>query len=206
MKRSKSSKQWLKQHFSDPYVKKARQEGFRSRAAFKLAEIQERDKILKPGMRIVELGAAPGGWSQYVRDKIGDKGVVVAVDLLTMDPIAGVEFIQGDFQDPAILGQLMSIVGESKVDLVISDMAPNISGMKMVDQARMMNLAELALEFAKTVLVSKGAFLVKVFQGSGTEEYIRLLRQSFNQVLIRKPKASRSNSSEVYLLAKDFKL
>jgi 23S rRNA (uridine2552-2'-O)-methyltransferase len=206
MKRSKSSKQWLKQHFSDPYVKKAQQEGFRSRAAFKLAEIQERDKILKPGMRIVELGAAPGGWSQYVRDKIGGKGVVVAVDLLTMDPIAGVDFIQGDFQDPSILDQLMSLLGDAKVDLVISDMAPNISGMKMVDQAKMMNLAELALEFAKSVLASKGTFLVKVFQGSGTEEYIRLLRQLFNQVLIRKPKASRSNSSEVYLLAKDFKL
>ena len=206
MKRSKSSKQWLRQHFADPYVKKARQEGFRSRAAFKLSEIQDRDKILKPNMRVVELGAAPGGWSQYVREKVGHKGLVIAVDLLPMDAIAGVEIIQGDFQEPVLIQQIMTLLNGDKVDLVISDMAPNISGMKMVDQARMMQLAELALEFAKTVLASNGTFLLKIFQGSGTEEYLRQLRQIFSQVLIRKPKASRANSSEVYLLAKGFKL
>lgn len=206
MPRSKSSQRWLKEHFSDPYVKQAQSQGYRSRASFKLLEIQERDKLVKQGMIVVDLGAAPGGWSQLVTKWVGKNGKVYALDLLPMSPLPGVEFIQGDFQQDEIREQLLKSMGNLAVDLVISDIAPNISGMEVVDQARIMSCAELAFEFAKSVLKPKGDFLVKVFQGVGFEEFLKSLRQAFEKVVIRKPKASRPRSREVYLLAKGLRL
>lgn len=199
--RSKSSARWLKEHFSDPYVKRAQAEGWRSRAVFKLEELIERDRLLKPGMVIVDLGAAPGGWSQMVRERLGDAVRIVALDILPMQGIAGVEFIEGDFREDAVVQQLETILDGAKVDLVLSDMAPNMSGVDEVDQARAMHLAELAQEFAAAQLKPGGAFLTKLFQGRGFDEYLKNLRKAYRSVSMRKPKASRARSPEVYALA-----
>jgi 23S rRNA (uridine2552-2'-O)-methyltransferase len=200
MKRSKTSKAWMREHVTDFFVKQAKKEGYRSRAAYKLIEMAERDRLLKSGMTIVDLGATPGGWSQVAMEKVGQNGRVIAVDLREMMPLSGVTFIQGDFTEEAVLVQLEESLGKSPVDLVISDMSPNISGIGMVDQARGMHLAELALEFSVTRLNSGGDFLVKVFQGSGFEEFLRKMRAAFDRVVVRKPGASRGRSSELYLL------
>ncbi|MCP4994332.1 MAG: 23S rRNA (uridine(2552)-2'-O)-methyltransferase RlmE [Gammaproteobacteria bacterium] len=205
MKRSKSSRRWLDRHFKDEFVLKSQKEGFRSRAVYKLQEIQERDRLIKPGQVIVDLGAAPGGWSQYAGGLIGSKGRVVALDILPMDPIEDVAFIQGDFREDAVLGQLQALLEGSRVDLVISDMAPNVTGMAVVDQPRAMYLCELALDFAREVLKPGGGIVVKLFQGEGFDQYIRDLRANFNKVVTRKPKASRPKSKEVYLVATGFK-
>jgi 23S rRNA (uridine2552-2'-O)-methyltransferase len=199
--RSKSSARWLKEHFSDPYVKRAQAEGWRSRAVFKLEELIERDRLLKPGMVIVDLGAAPGGWSQMIRERVGDAGRIVALDILPMQGISGVEFIEGDFRDEAVVQALETKLGGVKADLVLSDMAPNMSGVDEVDQARAMDLAELAQEFARMHLKSGGAFLTKLFQGRGFDEYLKNLRKAYERVSMRKPKASRARSPEVYALA-----
>ncbi len=183
---------------------KSQKEGFRSRAVYKLQEIQERDRLIKPGQVIVDLGAAPGGWSQYAGKITGSKGRVVALDILPMDPIEDVAFIQGDFREEAVLGQLQQLLEGSSVDLVISDMAPNVTGMSVVDQPRAMYLCELALDFAQGVLKPGGGIVVKVFQGEGFDQYIRDLRNNFNKVVTRKPKASRPKSREVYLVATGF--
>jgi 23S rRNA (uridine2552-2'-O)-methyltransferase len=197
MKRSKTSKQWMREHISDPYVQRAQKEGYRSRAAYKLLEVDEKDRLLKSGMTVVDLGAAPGSWSQVAAAK-GCR--VIALDLLPVQPLPGMEFIQGDFRDEAVLAQLEQKLGGKPVGLVISDMSPNISGIGMSDQARAMHLAELALDFASNHLQAGGAFLVKVFQGAGFEEFIRSMRKRFARVVTRKPKASRDRSSELYLL------
>ncbi|MBB1472504.1 MULTISPECIES: 23S rRNA (uridine(2552)-2'-O)-methyltransferase RlmE [unclassified Luteimonas] len=199
--RSKSSQRWLKEHFSDPYVKKAQAEGMRSRAAYKLEELVDRDRLLKPGMTVVDLGAAPGGWSQWVRQALGDSGRVVALDILEMPPLAGVDFLHGDFRDDVVLSQLESMLGGEPVDLVLSDMAPNKSGMDAVDQPRVMHLAELAMEFADQHLRPGGALLIKLFHGVGFDDYVRELRRRYTRVAIRKPAASRKRSPEVYALA-----
>ena len=199
--RSKSSQRWLQEHFSDPYVKKAQAEGLRSRAAYKLEELVERDRLLKPGMVVVDLGAAPGGWSQYVRQAMGDGGRVLALDILDMPPLAGVEFLHGDFREDAVLARFEEMLGSQPVDLVLSDMAPNKSGMDAVDQPRMMHLAELAMDFADNHLKPGGAFLIKLFQGVGFDDYVRELRRRYAKVAIRKPAASRKRSPEVYALA-----
>ena len=204
MKKSKSSRRWLDRHFSDEFVKRSQKEGYRSRAVYKLLEIQEKDRIFRPGQVVVDLGAAPGGWSQLAEKLVGDKGRVVALDILPMDSIAGVDFIQGDFREDAVLGQLRELLGDQQVDLVISDMAPNVSGVSAVDQPRAMYLCELALDFAREVLRPGGGFVVKVFQGEGFDEYIRDLRSSFKKVVTRKPKASRPRSREVYLVAGNY--
>jgi 23S rRNA (uridine2552-2'-O)-methyltransferase len=206
MARSKSSGRWLRRHFDDAYVRRAQQEGYRSRAAFKLLEINERDHILRPGMTVIDLGAAPGGWSQAAAKIIGERGRVIALDILPMDSMPDVGFIQGDFREEAVFAALLEMVGEQRVDLVISDMAPNISGMKSVDQPRAMYLAELALDLARKVLAPGGALLVKTFEGEGIDEFRRELRRSFKTVLTRKPKASRQASREVYMLAKNYVL
>jgi len=206
--RSKSSQRWLKEHFSDPYVKKAQAEGLRSRAAYKLEELVARDRLLKPGMRVVDLGAAPGGWSQWVRAELDrmakgsdENGRVIALDILEMPSLAGVDFLHGDFRDDAVLSQLEAALGGKPVDLVLSDMAPNKSGVDAVDQPRAMHLAELAMDFADNHLKPGGAFLIKLFQGVGFDEYVRSLRQRYAKVAIRKPAASRKRSPEVYALA-----
>ena len=201
MARSKSSQRWLKEHFSDPYVKKAQAAGLRSRAAFKLEELVERDRLLKPGMVVVDLGAAPGGWSQWVRQKLGDSGRVIASDILEMPGLAGVEFLHGDFREDEVLSRLQAMLGEDRVDLVLSDMAPNMSGVDAVDQARAMHLSELAMAFADDHLRTGGAFLIKLFQGVGFDDYVRDLRRRYAKVAIRKPAASRQRSNEVYALA-----
>lgn len=207
MPRSKSSARWLKEHFSDEYVKRAWAEGLRSRAVFKLDELLERDRLLEPGMVVVDLGAAPGGWSQLVRQRLGGEkdgrwpGKVVALDILPMQGIAGVECIEGDFREPRALDALTESLGDAGVDLVLSDMAPNISGIEAVDQARAMELAELAADFARKHLKPGGSLLVKLFQGRGFDEYVRGLRTDYARVTLRKPKASRARSREVYALA-----
>ncbi len=203
MPTSKSSRRWLREHFSDPYVKQAQQEGFRSRAVYKLLELQERDKLFKPGMTVIDLGAAPGGWSQIVANLVGKKGRVIALDILPMDPLPGVEFILGDFSEEAVLSELLKRLGDTKADWVISDMAPNMSGIDSVDQPRSMELAELAFDFAQQVLQPEGGFLVKTFQGEGFDLFLVALRRYFKKVTIRKPKASRDRSREVYLLARN---
>jgi len=205
MKRSKSSQNWLKRHFDDPYVKEAQKAGYRSRAVFKLLELQERSRFLRPGQVVVDLGAAPGGWSQIAVPLVGRKGAVIALDILPMDQLEGVDFIQGDFTEAAVHDELLAHLEGRGVDLVMSDMAPNISGLKAVDQPRAMYLAELALDFALSVLKPGGAFLVKVFQGEGFDDYLRQVRATFDKVVIRKPKASRPKSREVYLLAQGFR-
>lgn len=204
--RSKSSQRWLKEHFSDPFVKRAQAEGMRSRAVYKLQELVERDRLLRPGMVVVDLGAAPGGWSQWVRQELDrldpDRpGRVIAVDILEMPPLAGVEFLHGDFREDAVLSRLETMLGGHPVDLVLSDMAPNKSGVESIDQPRAMYLAELALDFADRHLRPGGAFLIKLFQGAGFDDYIRGLRRRYAKVAIRKPEASRRRSPEVYALA-----
>lgn len=206
MKRSKSSRRWLDRHFSDTYVKQAQKAGYRSRAAFKLLELQEKDRIFRPGMRVVDLGAAPGGWSQVARDLVGGKGQVIALDILPMDPIAGVHFIQGDFREAEPLEALQDFLGGERVDLVISDMAPNVTGVASVDQPRAIYLSELALDFARESLKPGGGLVVKVFQGAGFDEFLKTLRQAFGRVVSRKPDASRSKSREIYLVAGNFNL
>lgn len=205
-KRSASSKRWLHEHRSDTYVKQARHEGYRSRAVYKLEELDQRDHLLKPGISIVDLGAAPGGWSQYAQRKLGDRARIVALDVLPMDPLPGVTFIQGDFRDPPVLEALEAAVGAAKVDLVLSDMAPNISGVDAADQAGTVHLAELALEFARARLKPGGAFVAKLFQGEGFDGFLKELRQNFGKVVLRKPKASRPRSREVYLVARGLRV
>jgi 23S rRNA (uridine2552-2'-O)-methyltransferase len=203
MARSKTSQRWLKEHFDDPYVKRAQAEGLRSRAAYKLEELIARDRLLKPGMVVVDLGAAPGGWSQVVRRELGTSGRVIALDILEMPPIAGVEFIHGDFREPEPLSRLESLLDGQPVDLVLSDMAPNMSGVEAVDKARALHLAELARDFADQHVSKGGALLLKMFQGVGSDAFLKDLRSRYGKVQVRKPKASRSRSSEVYLLATD---
>lgn len=204
MARSKSSSRWLQEHFNDPYVKKAQLQGYRSRAVYKLMELQQRDKLLRPGMTVIDLGAAPGGWSQFAVQCVGEKGRVIALDILPITGISGVMFIQGDFHEPEVINQLIEEVGTAGADIVISDMAPNTSGVPSVDQPRMIYLAELTVEVAHQVLKPGGTLLLKVFQGSGFDVFLRDIRALFKQVAIRKPDASRSRSAEVYLLAKGF--
>jgi len=199
--RSISSQRWLKEHHSDPFVKKARAEGLRSRAAYKLEELVERDRLLKPGMVVVDLGAAPGGWSQWLRKALGDSGRVIAVDVLEMPALAGVEFLQGDFREDEVLSQLVATLNGKQVDLVLSDMAPNKSGVDAVDMPRAMYLSELAMEFADAHLRIDGNFLIKLFQGVGFDDYVKELRRRYTKVSIRKPEASRKRSPEVYALA-----
>ncbi|PWV59237.1 23S rRNA (uridine(2552)-2'-O)-methyltransferase RlmE [Plasticicumulans acidivorans] len=205
MARSRTSNRWLKEHFADEYVKRAQAEGYRSRAVYKLLEIQERDKLLRPGMTVVDLGAAPGGWAQAAASIVGDQGKIVALDLLPIDALAGVESIQGDFRDESVVRQLFDVLEGRAVDLVLSDMAPNSSGMRAVDQPRQMYLAELALDFARQALSSGGGMLVKVFQGEGFDALLKDFRASFGSVVSRKPKASRARSSELYLLARNYR-
>ncbi|MAT52653.1 MAG: 23S rRNA (uridine(2552)-2'-O)-methyltransferase RlmE [Porticoccaceae bacterium] len=205
MARSKSSRRWLQEHEKDIFVQKSRQEGFRSRASYKLLALDEKDRLLRPGMTVVDLGAAPGGWSQVAADRVGDKGLVIASDILPMDTIAGVHFVQGDFTEQSVLDQLLDALEGRSVDLVISDMAPNMSGMKAVDQPKAMYLVELALDMAHQVLKPGGGFVAKVFQGEGFDELLIQLKQAFKSVAVRKPEASRARSSEVYLVAKDYR-
>lgn len=203
--RSRSSGRWLKEHFDDPYVKEAQKQGYRSRASFKLLEIQNKDRLIRPGMTVVDLGAAPGGWSQVVVQLVGHHGRVIASDILPMDTLAGVDFIHGDFTEEAVLAEILAVLGERKADLVISDMAPNMSGMAGVDQPRAMYLVELASEMAAQVLRPDGAFLTKVFHGEGFDELLKTLKGRYKKVSTRKPQASRARSREVYLLAQGFK-
>ncbi|MGB0468645.1 MAG: 23S rRNA (uridine(2552)-2'-O)-methyltransferase RlmE [Pontibacterium sp.] len=205
MAKSKSSGRWMQEHFDDHYVKLSKEQGYRSRASFKLIELNQKDKLFKRGMTVVDLGAAPGGWSQVAAELVGDTGRMVASDLLPMDSIAGVEFVQGDFTEEEVLERILKALGDEPADLVISDMAPNMSGMSGVDQPAAMYLVELALDMARQVLKPGGTFLAKVFQGEGCDEYIKDMRQSFDKVITRKPEASRPRSREVYLLGKGFK-
>jgi 23S rRNA (uridine2552-2'-O)-methyltransferase len=193
---------WIKQHVKDPYVVQSQRDGYRSRASYKLLEIVEKTRMIKPGMTVVDLGSAPGGWSQVAAKLVGHKGSVVAVDILPMNPIAGVDFIQGDFTEEEILSELLEKIGNKPVDLVISDMAPNLTGMKAVDQPAVVYLAELAVDLAQQVLPAGGIFIAKLFQGEGFDEFVRNTRKVFNVVSLKKPDASRSKSREVYLVAK----
>ncbi|HID49417.1 MAG TPA: 23S rRNA (uridine(2552)-2'-O)-methyltransferase RlmE [Chromatiales bacterium] len=204
--RSKTSGKWLKEHFADPYVKRAREEGYRSRAVYKLLEIDQRDQLLRPGMTVVDLGAAPGSWAELVAGRVGPTGRVFALDILPMDAIPDVTFLQGDFTEPGPCQALLAAIGERPVDLVMSDMAPNISGVKAVDQPRAMYLAELALDLAQKVLKPGGDLLIKVFTGAGLDAFKQSLRKEFRQVRVRKPRASRPRSPEIYLLARGYKL
>ncbi|AAO57946.1 23S rRNA (uridine(2552)-2'-O)-methyltransferase [Pseudomonas syringae pv. tomato] len=205
MARSKTSHNWLKEHFDDKYVKMAQKDGYRSRASYKLLEIQEKDKIIRPGMTVIDLGAAPGGWSQVTSRLIGGQGRLIASDILEMDSIPDVTFIQGDFTEDAILEQILEAVGNTQVDLVISDMAPNMSGLSAVDMPRAMFLCELALDLAGRVLRPGGDFLIKVFQGEGFDIYHKDIRKLFDKVQMRKPSSSRDRSREQYLLARGFR-
>lgn len=201
MKKSHSSKQWLRRHVNDPFVQRSRKEGYRSRSAYKLTEIDDRDKVLKPGMTVVDLGSAPGGWSQVAAKRVGARGRVIAIDILPMEPVAGVHFLRGDFGADTGLDALREALG-GRADVVLSDMAPNMSGIPMSDQARSLELAEIAFQFAALHLQREGAFLVKIFQGAGYDDYLRRLRRSFEKVVVRKPEASRDESAEQYLLAR----
>jgi 23S rRNA (uridine2552-2'-O)-methyltransferase len=205
MARSKTSKKWLDEHVNDPYVKKAQADGYRSRASYKLLEINEKDKLFTTGSIVMDLGSAPGGWSQVVAPLVGDTGRVIASDILPMTPINDVDFIQGDFTEESVYNQILEVLGNDRVDLVVSDMAPNMSGVNTTDQYSSMYLVELALDMAKNVLKPGGYFCAKVFQGVGYEEYVKEVRSAFNKVLVRKPAASRPRSREVYLVAKNFK-
>lgn len=205
-KRSASSTRWLQEHFNDHYVQQAQKKGFRSRAVFKIDEIQSRDKLLRPGMTVVDLGAAPGGWSQFVVDHLNGNCRVIACDILPMDPIAGVDFLEGDFRDEQVLATLLSRIDGKTVDIVLSDMAPNMSGNDNVDQPRAMYLVELALDMCHQVLKPGGAFVVKVFHGQGFEEFLKAVRAAFTTVKTRKPDSSRARSREVYLVATGYKL
>jgi 23S rRNA (uridine2552-2'-O)-methyltransferase len=205
MARSKSSAGWLKEHVDYMYVQKAQQDGYRTRASYKLIELDEKDQLLRPGMTVIDLGSAPGGWSQVVVQRVGEQGTVIASDILSMDTIAGVDFIQGDFTEESVFNVLMERIGSNRVGLVISDMAPNMSGVSSIDQPGAMYLVELALDMARQVLSPGGNFVAKVFQGEGYDDYLKDLRASFDKVLIRKPKASRPRSREVYIVAKGFR-
>jgi 23S rRNA (uridine2552-2'-O)-methyltransferase len=205
MGRSKSSSRWMQEHIEDEYVKLAQAQGYRSRAVYKLKEIQDKDQLIKPGINIIDLGAAPGGWSQYARQLMGKKNKLIALDMLPMDTLDGVDFIQGDFREAAVLDQLYAVLDGAPVNLVMSDMAPNMSGNKGVDLPRAIYLGELALDTAKTVLTKEGSFLVKLFHGEGFEAFHKEVQRYFAKVVIRKPKASRPRSNEVYILAKGFK-
>lgn len=206
MPRSKSSKQWLQEHFADMYVKKAQAEGYRSRAVYKLKEIDEKEHLFKPGMTVVDLGAAPGGWTQYVSEKLDGRGKIIALDILPMDALPGVEMILGDFCEDAVLQQLLNLISARSVDVVLSDMAPNMSGNIAVDIPRAMYLCELAFDFAHTMLKPGGTLLMKLFHGEGFDELVKQIRGQFKRVVIRKPSASRSRSRETYLLAKGYDL
>ncbi|WP_231758216.1 23S rRNA (uridine(2552)-2'-O)-methyltransferase RlmE [Microbulbifer elongatus] len=205
MGRSKSSHRWLREHFNDHYVKQSQKDGYRSRASYKLQELQEKDRLIKPGMTVVDLGAAPGGWSQVAAELVGHKGRVLASDILPMDALAGVDFVQGDFTEQEVFDELLEKLGEERADLVISDMAPNMSGVRAVDQPASMYLVELAVDMARQTLKSGGAFVAKVFQGEGFDELIRDLRSQYQSVVTRKPGASRPRSREVYVVARGFK-
>lgn len=203
--RSKSSGQWLKEHFDDHYVQKAKDEGYRSRASFKLMELDDKDKLFRPGMTVVDLGAAPGGWSQVAAERIGDQGLVIASDILPMDAMAGVTFVQGDFTDEDVYHRILAAIDGRPVDLVISDMAPNMSGMNAIDQPRSIYLVELALDLARQVLKPNGVFLAKVFQGEGFDSLLADMRSNFTKVQSRKPDSSRARSREIYQLCRGFK-
>ena len=201
-----SGRSWRERQERDPYVQQARREGWRSRAVFKLQEIDQKERLLRPGMTCVDLGAAPGGWSQYVTTKLKGKARIIAIDMLPMDSLPDTEFIQGDFTEDEVLDELRTLVGEQKVDLVMSDLAPNISGNRAIDQPRAMYLAELALEFAREVLAERGDFVIKLFQGAGIDPFLADVRSSFATVKVKKPKASRAGSREVYLVARNYRL
>jgi 23S rRNA (uridine2552-2'-O)-methyltransferase len=203
--KKKSSRRWLDEHVNDPYVKQAQKDGYRSRASYKLLELNEKDKLIRPGMLIMDLGSAPGGWSQVARNLVGDKGTIIATDILLMDALAGVDFIQGDFTEEAVFHQLLELLAGRKPDLIISDMSPNISGIVSADQAGSMYLIELALDMVRQVLKPDGNFVAKVFQGEGSDAFLKDVRASFDKVTIRKPAASRPRSKEVYMVAKGFK-
>lgn len=205
MPRTKSSSEWLRRHVNDPYVKQAQLDGYRSRSAYKLIELNEKDRLIKPGMRILDLGSAPGGWSQVSGKLVGKKGRVLATDILPMEPIANVDFVQGDFNDDAVIAQLLEWLAGGKFDLIISDIAPNLSGIDSADQAGSMYFLELALDTVRKTLKPGATFVAKMFQGSGSDDYVKELRKSFEKVLIRKPAASRAQSREVYIVAKGFK-
>ena len=205
MARSKSSGRWLQEHVNDPYVQRAQKDGYRARSAYKLLELDEKDRLIRPGMLVVDLGAAPGGWSQVASRLVGDKGRVVATDILPMDAIRNVDFIQGDFREEPVLDEILRRLGGGKPDLVLSDMSPNLSGIDSADQAGSIYLLELALDMVRRVLKPGGVFVAKLSQGVGSDDYLKELRKSFDKVVIRKPAASRSRSREVYLVAKGFK-
>jgi 23S rRNA (uridine2552-2'-O)-methyltransferase len=205
MARSKSSSQWLQRHVSDPFVKQAQKEGYRSRSAYKLIQLNEKDRLIHPNSLVVDLGSAPGGWSQVAGRLVGRKGRVVATDILPMDALPNVEFIQGDFTEEAVLAQVIAALGGHKPDVIICDLAPNISGIASADQAKTMYLLELALDMVKQTLKSGGAFVTKMFQGQGSDAYLKEFRKSFEKVHVRKPEASRAESSEVYLVGKGFR-
>jgi 23S rRNA (uridine2552-2'-O)-methyltransferase len=204
MARSKSSAGWLQEHVNDPYVKQAQKDGYRSRSSYKLLQLNEKDRLIRPGLLIVDLGSAPGGWSQVAAKLVGAKGRVVATDILPMDPIKGVDFILGDFTQEAVVTEILAHLAARKPDLIICDMAPNISGIDVADQAASMYLVELALDMARQVLKPGGDFVAKVFQGAGSDAYLKELRSSFEKLMIRKPAASRPRSREVYAVAKGF--
>ena len=206
MSKSHSSKRWLRRHVSDPYVQRSKKEGYRSRSAYKLTEIDERDKLLKPGMVVVDLGSAPGGWSQVLGKRLGPSGTVVAIDLLPMEPVSGVTFVQGDFTKKSGLAAIDHALNGRKADVVLSDMAPNMTGIAVSDQARTLELAELTRDFALLHLQRDGALLVKIFQGAGYDEYLKSLRREFQKVVVRKPDASRDESAEQYLLARGLRI
>jgi 23S rRNA (uridine2552-2'-O)-methyltransferase len=205
MARSKSSHNWLHEHVNDPYVKQAQKDGYRSRSSYKLIQLNEKDRLIRPGMLVVDLGSAPGGWSQVAARLVGGKGRVLATDILPMDPVKNVEFIQGDFTEEAVLNQVLEHLGGHKPQLILCDIAPNITGIDSADQASSMYLVELALDFVRQALEPKGDFVVKVFQGVGSDAYLKDVRTSFDKVLVRKPAASRPRSREVYVVAKGFK-
>lgn len=205
MARSKSSGSWLRRHVTDPFVKQAQIDGYRSRSAYKLIELDEKDRLMRPGMRVLDLGSAPGGWSQVAAKAVGAKGRVLATDILPMDPIGNVDFIQGDFTSDAVVEQIKAWLGDGKFDLVISDIAPNLSGIDSADQARSIYFLELALDTVRLMLKPGANFVAKMFQGQGSDEYVKELRKHFGKISIRKPKASRPESREVYIVAKEFK-
>jgi len=205
MARSKTSKSWLKEHFDDKYVKQSQEDGYRSRACYKLLELQKKDRLIKPGMTVIDLGCAPGGWSQVSAELVGDRGQVIASDILPMDALAGVEFVQGDFTEDDVFEKILDAIGDQPVDLVISDMAPNMSGIADIDQPRSMHLVELAFDMARQVLPKGGTCIAKVFQGEGFDTLMRELRKEYTSVVSRKPDASRARSKEIYWVAKGFK-
>ena len=205
MARSKSSGSWLRRHVTDPFVKQAQIDGYRSRSAYKLIELDEKDRLMRPGMRVLDLGSAPGGWSQVAAKAVGAKGRVLATDILPMDPIGNVDFIQGDFTTDTVVEQIKAWLGDGKFDLVVSDIAPNLSGIDSADQARSIYFLELALDTVRLMLKPGANFVAKMFQGQGSDEYVKELRKHFGKISIRKPKASRPESREVYIVAKEFK-